>query len=91
MKNKKGMSALSIFGLLCCFAFLVSACGNSEMDATLNTDTESNIETESDTETENTIVEQNESENLYLRSSTVGDVISDPYFDDFGRLLFPVD
>ena len=91
MKNKKGISALSIFGLLCCFAFLVSACGNSETDATLNTDTESNIETESDTETENTIVEQNESENLYLRSSTVGDVISDPYFDDFGRLLFPVD
>lgn len=28
---------------------------------------------------------------IYLRSSTVGDVISDPYFKNFGRLLFPVD
>ncbi len=94
---------MSVFGLLCCFAFVVSACGNSETGTTLKTDTESNIdtesdierasdiETESDMETENIIVEQNESDYTYLRSSTVEDVISDPWFEDFGRLLFPVD
>ena len=35
-------------------------------------------------------MEQKESENIYMRSSTVGDVINDPYFEDFGRLLFPI-
>lgn len=29
--------------------------------------------------------------NVYTLSSTVADVIHDPYFEDFGRLLFPVD
>ncbi len=91
MKYKKRMNALSVFGLLCCFAFVVSACGNSETDTTPKADTASNIETESNMETENRIVEQNEAEYTYLRSSTVEDVISDPCFEDFGRLLFPVD
>ncbi|MCM1183057.1 MAG: hypothetical protein NC337_06770 [Roseburia sp.] len=34
---------------------------------------------------------QNGAGKIYLRSSTVGDVISDFYFGDFGRLLFPVE
>ena len=91
MKNRKRMNALSVSGLLCCLAFVVSSCGNSETDTESDIVTESNIETESDMETENIIVEQNESDYTYLRSSTVGDVISDPCFEDFGRLLFPVD
>ena len=28
---------------------------------------------------------------IFTQSSTVGEVVSDPAFDDFGRLLFPVD
>ncbi|MCM1050302.1 MAG: hypothetical protein NC433_17980 [Clostridiales bacterium] len=37
------------------------------------------------------LMKQNETGNIYQPSSTVGDVISDSYFTDFGRLLFPVD
>lgn len=32
-----------------------------------------------------------ENTHKYTRSSTVEDVLLDPYFEDFGRLLFPVD
>ena len=65
--------------------------GSSTADTESKIETEADIETQSDIETENSNVEQNESEYTYLRSSTVGDVISDPCFEDFGRLLFPVD
>lgn len=32
-----------------------------------------------------------ENSKVYTTSSTVRDVVSNPYFEDFGRLLFPVD
>lgn len=32
-----------------------------------------------------------ENTHKYTRSSTVEDVLSDSYFEDFGRLLFPAD
>lgn len=87
------MKAVSIVLLLCCLAFVLSACGNAEIDTIPKADTEANIEAgaKSDTDTEAIIVEQTGSENIYMRSSTVGDVISDPHFENFGRLLFPVD
>ena len=65
--------------------------GSSTADTESKIETEADIETQSDIERENSTVEQNESEYTYLRSSTVGDVISDPCFEDFGRLLFPAD
>lgn len=40
---------------------------------------------------EDSAMGQPEAEKTYLRSSTVEDVVNDPYFEDFGRLLFPVD
>lgn len=97
MKDKKKIIG-RVF-LLCSLIFMVSACGKDEMDSAPSADTESDIEkmvdaepkAESDIETEEAVMNQKETENIYLRSSTVGDVISDPYFGDFGRLLFPVD
>lgn len=91
--------------ILCCLVFGISACGAAETDTASGTDRESNVETVenaeadvesgsgagSEKETENTIVEQKESEIIYARSSTVEDVINNPYFEDFGHLLFPVD
>lgn len=96
---KKGICFMMTVALC---AMLLTACGNGSgqsgnasalnpTEGSSTADTESKIETQSDIETENSIVKQNESEYTYLRSSTVGEVISDPCFEDFGRLLFPVD
>ncbi len=105
MKHVKMSNAVSIILLVCSFAFVVSACGSAGTDTDLKTDTvpnieaatdtESNIEAATDTgeatETEETNMNHKEAGNTYLRSSTVGDVLNDPCFEDFGRLLFPVD
>lgn len=89
--------------LALCLAFSVTACGDSPASTAEKTGTEPDMGTEPDTRTEpdtgteDAVVEHkeaeniNRSENIYTRSSTVGDVINDPYFEDFGRLLFPVD
>lgn len=78
------MNIVSIAFLLFCLIFLITACGDVPVNTTEKADTES------DTGMEDAIV-KTESGNIYTRSSTVGDVINDPYFEDFGRLLFPVD
>lgn len=105
MKCKKIINTVSFVWALCSLAFAVSACGNTETDITSKTDAESNAEVvadegkdmevmaepEEDSETEEIILERKESGNTYSRSSTVSDVIKDPCFEDFGRLLFPVD
>ena len=105
MKRINMSHAVSIILLVCSLAFVASACGSAGTDTDLKTDTVSNMEaatdTESDIETEADVEEDTGAEetsmnhkgagNIYLRSSTVGDVLNDPCFEDFGRLLFPVD
>lgn len=43
------------------------------------------------TQIEEAAMDNKDNTNVYTLSSTVGDVQKDPYFGDFGRLLFPVD
>lgn len=73
--------------------FSVSACGNEQIMMAEETELEETepkeIEPEK-AELEDTM-EKRDDQNLYMRSSTVKDVINDPYFEDFGRLLFPED
>lgn len=40
---------------------------------------------------EDAMGDKKDDDNVYTLSSTVADVIHDPYFEDLGRLLFPVD
>lgn len=98
MKNKKRMNTLTIFVMVCGLVLAVSGCGSAKTDSVLKADTESDTEAageesgaESDKKTEVAVMDQKEDGNIYLRSSTVKDVINDPYFEDFGYLLFPVD
>lgn len=101
MKCKKLINGIRNVWALGSLALMLSACGNVEAGTAPAAETESAAETgpvaetepitESDQETEEDIMGQRGSETAYLRSSTVRDVINDPCFEDFGRLLFPVD
>lgn len=77
----KAISGILMFHLV----FAISACGNNEVHVAEKTSEET------DTGVEETAVQNKDTANMYMLSSTVGDVINDPYFEDFGRLLFPVD
>lgn len=79
--------------LLLCLVLLFSACGNSKTDAKEKTDTEPVAERarESDkAQIEETAMDNRENI-VYTLSSTVEEVLEDPCFGNFGRLLFPVD
>ncbi len=103
MKGKKLINGISIVWVLSSLAFGFSACGNAETGTVQAAETGAAAETESvaetepieesesDQETGEGMMDQMGAETVYLRSSTVRDVINDPYFEDFGRLLFPVD
>ena len=83
-RYKRKINVAGTVFLLFCLAFFITACGDTPVN------TAEKADTEPDTGMEDVIMEQKESENIYMRSSTVGDVINDPYFEDFGRLLFPI-
>ena len=65
--------------MLFCLIAVTAACGKRTASAAENR------------EAEESQVEKNTDRNTYTRTSTVKDVIQDPCFGDFGRLLFPVD
>lgn len=58
----------------------ITACGNRTAGAAVIQETEAE-----------SAVENSADWNTYTRTSSVKDVIQNPYFRDFGRLLFPVD
>lgn len=58
----------------------ITACGNRTAGAAVIQETEAE-----------SAVENSADWNTYTRTSSVKDVIQDPYFGDFGRLLFPID
>lgn len=70
-----------LFSLL----LVISACGNKQTDGAEKSDVKP------DAGVEETVVEKETDRKTYTLSSTVGDVVNDPYFEDFGYLLFPVD
>ena len=94
---KKKMKAVSSLLVIFSFLLAISACGDTAEKADvesieeIGTDAEEKSDESSDAEVEDTAVEKVDDRNTYKLSSTVGDVISDPYFENFGYLLFPVD
>lgn len=74
-------SVLILFGLL----LVISACGSKQTGSAENADGKP------DADVEETAVVKEDERKEYTLSSTVGDVVNDPYFEDFGSLLFPVD
>lgn len=78
MEMLSSKSVTTIFMMLCLIV-ATAACGKRTVSAAENR------------EAEESQVENNTDRNTYTRSSTVKDVIQDPCFGDFGRLLFPVD
>ncbi len=79
------MKTVSSVLLLISLLMVITACGNKEAGRAEKPDTEP------DAEEEEITVENEVERNTYKLSSTVEDVISDPCFEDFGYLLFPVD
>lgn len=79
--------------VMLCLVSDVSACGNNKKVVAEETDSDnSKVQDFAEScSTEEVIAESMNDQNTYALSSTVKDVISDPYFKDFGRLLFPVD
>lgn len=77
----KTISRVLLVGLL----LVLSGCGNKQTYRVENADGKS------DAGAEETVVEKETDRKTYTLSSSVGDVVSDPYFEDFGYLLFPVD
>lgn len=80
-KMKTVKSILILFSLI----LVISACGHKQADGAERPDEKP------DAGAEEMAVEKEDDRKTYTLSSTVGDVISDPYFEDFGYLLFPVD
>lgn len=72
---------LTLFSLI----LVISACGNKRTDGVEKPDERP------DAGAEEIAVEKEDDRKTYTLSSTVGDVVSDPYFENFGYLLFPVD
>lgn len=87
MRGERVMSGISSFCLLSCLALAIFACGNAGTGRAERTDAELNAERKTGIESGTEM----EKKDAYTRSSTVEDVVKDPYFEDFGRLLFPVD
>lgn len=80
MRNVGKLKAACSIAVMLCLAMTVTACTRARADQ------KHEIKT-----TEETTVGGRKNTHKYTRSSTVEDVLSDPYFEDFGRLLFPVD
>lgn len=85
-----------IITIMLCLIFIISACGNSKEVAAEETDSGNNkvqdsVESGSKEDIGEAMAENMNIQNGYTLSSTVEDVINDPCFGDFGRLLFPVD
>lgn len=79
------MKTVSSIFILFSLILVISACGNKQTGGAEKPDKKT------DTGAEEIAVEKEEDGKTYTLSSTVGDVINDPYFEDFGYLLFPVD
>lgn len=84
MKQTGKIKHMRIIFVIFCLIFVVAACGNRTAEAASGTEAEEDRTMENNA---GTSIDRN----TYTRSSTVSDVLRDPYFEDFGRLLFPVD
>lgn len=80
-KMKTVSSILIVFSLI----LVISACGSKQINGVEKPDVKP------DAGAEEIVVEKEDDKKTYTLSSTVGDVVSDPYFENFGYLLFPVD
>ncbi len=90
MKNNR------IYPLLLAVVLMLAGCGvqhNAETDASESETEVSNAVIQTDTEgKEDEDVNQTiEIQNKYTRESRISEVMDDPIFEDYGRLIFPVD
>lgn len=95
-KYGKKAKITGILTVLLYLIFSVSACGTSKKAEAEETDSDSSqvqdfTESASQENIEEAMAESMNGQNTYTLSSTVEEVVNDPCFEDFGRLLFPVD
>lgn len=95
-KYGKKAKITGILIVLLYLIFSVSACGTSKKAEAEETDSDSSqvqdfAESASQENIEEATAESMNGQNTYTLSSTVEEVVNDPCFEDFGRLLFPVD
>lgn len=85
------MRQILVTGVLIISMVMFAACGNTPQTGLNNTEkqqkTAGKIETEQDGKND---AEMSES-TLFTRNTKIADVITDPVFGDYGRLIFPVD
>lgn len=97
MKYGKKIRRVCGLFILSAFSLAISACGKNESageekaDSTIENAIVAETEENTTKNTEEATVDNRDDSTWYTLSSTVEDVINDPYFGDFGRLLFPAD
>ncbi len=91
MKQKRIFQ--SVFVVVMCIIIL-AGCGKTQENADITEKTEASISGKTDDPGDEKSVSNTgnrEGESSVTENTTVGEIIENPYFEDFGRLLFPVD
>ena len=88
MMIKKLLSISVLVVLIFCLSSCGGNTGQSETEESESADTQETEEQEASSQDETAEVEEIE---YYTQSTPIQDVISDPAFGDYGRLIFPVD
>lgn len=91
LKEVKRLRRRLVIGVLVIGMMMFVACGNTPQTGLSNTEevqkTSGNVKTEQDSKND----EEMSGSTLFTRNTAISDVITDPVFGDYGRLIFPVD
>lgn len=80
-----------LYGYLVCLLFCLAGCGANETAENIAASEVSQSDSQREEETEKTVQTEEDMTTVYTTGTKISDVITDQVFDNYGRLIFPVD